>query len=500
MRFSSTAVYVVAVLGFMSSSSLAFVNPKGSQSRRMVGPNSVKSITPGVTPANQKTTTSLSALPGSAVLSSTFQVASTAIESITSSQSFTYLVEKVIDASIPAIFSIIVIFFFFGQFRDVTKGDDDDDEDETTNSIAELYNDLYGTTKGGGVMRGRGRRSPFGGGGPFDKPALPKNLGLPQKEYIKITNLNEKYDAYDFSMIKSTQSKARAAADFRLKSFERALGVALNSDNDPLPNNGVRTKLISAEKNFLKQGKELASKIQKLESKLAQMTIDEALLKIGKGENITAHMIGDDPKMEGVVDAEIVVEEDKKDAAETATALMAEEKTEENNGKSFSSSGDGYSIKQKLLLKKIANLQGDLKQLELDFIKTVLASVGGRRAVGLRNALLGDISVRGTGGLLMQMQERPLSALLRSDVSPDDESSRKKALYVMQFPGDVQASQLNELREEVTAVVRNAKPGDEALVVLQSGGGTVTGYGLAAGQLVRLKEKGLRLTIAVGKC
>merc|ERR1712224_742977 len=46
-------------------------------------------------------------------------------------------------------------------------------------------------------------------------------------------------------------------------------------------------------------------------------------------------------------------------------------------------------------------------------------------------------------------------------------------------------------------VIRNAKPGDEALVILQSGGGTVTGYGLAAGQLVRLKEKGLKLTIAV---
>ena len=38
---------------------------------------------------------------------------------------------------------------------------------------------------------------------------------------------------------------------------------------------------------------------------------------------------------------------------------------------------------------------------------------------------------------------------------------------------------------------------DEALVILQSGGGTVTGYGLAAGQLTRLKEKGLKLTICV---
>merc|ERR1712087_740021 len=90
-----------------------------------------------------------------------------------------------------------------------------------------------------------------------------------------------------------------------------------------------------------------------------------------------------------------------------------------------------------------------------------------------------------------QLEERPLSALLCTN------SDRRKSLFVMKFPGDVTASQLNELREEVTAIIRNAKPGDEALVVLQSGGGTVTGYGLAAGQLVRLKEKGLRLTIAV---
>eukprot|EP00536_Pseudo-nitzschia_multiseries_P000588 jgi/Psemu1/233786/estExt_Genewise1.C_70139 len=90
------------------------------------------------------------------------------------------------------------------------------------------------------------------------------------------------------------------------------------------------------------------------------------------------------------------------------------------------------------------------------------------------------------------MEERPLSRILKAG---DD--TAQKSVFVMDFPGDVQASQLNELREEVTGVIRNAKSGDEVLVILQSGGGTVTGYGLAAGQLTRLKEKGLKLTIAV---
>ncbi len=66
-----------------------------------------------------------------------------------------------------------------------------------------------------------------------------------------------------------------------------------------------------------------------------------------------------------------------------------------------------------------------------------------------------------------------------------------------EFPGDVSASQVETLREEVTAIVRAAKPGDEVLVVLQTGGGTVTGYGLAAAQLQRFKQHGLKLTICV---
>jgi ClpP class serine protease len=107
-------------------------------------------------------------------------------------------------------------------------------------------------------------------------------------------------------------------------------------------------------------------------------------------------------------------------------------------------------------------------------MQQVLAAVGPKRAIGLRSAILGDIAVRGTGSLLTQMEDRPLSTILKAGA---DDKSRQKNLFVMDFPGDVQASQLNELREEVTGVIRNAQPGDEVLVVLQSGGGTVTGYG-----------------------
>ena len=71
--------------------------------------------------------------------------------------------------------------------------------------------------------------------------------------------------------------------------------------------------------------------------------------------------------------------------------------------------------------------------------------------------------------------------------------------FVLDFPGDVQASSVATLREEVTAVVGSADAarGDRVVLKLVSGGGTVTGYGLAAAQLLRLKEAGLHLTICV---
>jgi ClpP class serine protease len=55
------------------------------------------------------------------------------------------------------------------------------------------------------------------------------------------------------------------------------------------------------------------------------------------------------------------------------------------------------------------------------------------------------------------------------------------------------------LREEISAVLRgaNSSRGDNVLLVLNTGGGTVTGYGLAAAQLVRLGQAGLKLTVCV---
>jgi serine protease SohB len=136
-----------------------------------------------------------------------------------------------------------------------------------------------------------------------------------------------------------------------------------------------------------------------------------------------------------------------------------------------------------------------LQLAEVEFVQQLVHAVGPNSAASVRTALLGDIAARGSGGLLTQLQDRPLSALFGG--SSGSGTTRKPTVFVTRFPGDATASQVSNLREEVTAIVRQAKPGDEAVVILQTGGGTVTGYGLAAAQLLRFKEAGLKLTVAV---
>ncbi len=77
--------------------------------------------------------------------------------------------------------------------------------------------------------------------------------------------------------------------------------------------------------------------------------------------------------------------------------------------------------------------------------------------------------------------------------------SPKSRLFVLDFDGDIKASQVDSLKQAITAVLSIANSGDEVLLKLESGGGMVHSYGLAASQLDRVKQKGIPLTIAVDK-
>ncbi|WP_199508181.1 MULTISPECIES: protease SohB [unclassified Psychrobacter] len=86
-------------------------------------------------------------------------------------------------------------------------------------------------------------------------------------------------------------------------------------------------------------------------------------------------------------------------------------------------------------------------------------------------------------------------------VLKDSNKSKHKdqQVFVLDFDGDIKASAVKHLREEISSIISSAKKGDEVVIRLESPGGMVHGYGLAAAQLVRLKDAGLTLTVCVDK-
>ncbi len=79
------------------------------------------------------------------------------------------------------------------------------------------------------------------------------------------------------------------------------------------------------------------------------------------------------------------------------------------------------------------------------------------------------------------------------------EKEIQRHLYVIDFHGDLAASQVEGLREEISAVLSIANPKDEVIVRLETPGGIVNGYGLGASQLQRIRDRKIPLTICIDK-
>ncbi len=103
-------------------------------------------------------------------------------------------------------------------------------------------------------------------------------------------------------------------------------------------------------------------------------------------------------------------------------------------------------------------------------------------------------------------------ALLKSQLSKKDfkkalkdhKTSEKKKMptgnvYVIEFEGDIKASATEHLREEISAVLSVATKADQVVVKVESPGGMVHGYGLAASQLQRIRDAEIPLTVCVDK-
>lgn len=101
------------------------------------------------------------------------------------------------------------------------------------------------------------------------------------------------------------------------------------------------------------------------------------------------------------------------------------------------------------------------------------------------------------------LPRRAFKALLDSDKKMDKVAKALSAppqrarVFVVDFDGNMRASQLSGLREEIGAILLAGRDGDEVVVRLKSPGGLVYAYGLAASQLERVRQRGLKLTVAI---
>ena len=74
-----------------------------------------------------------------------------------------------------------------------------------------------------------------------------------------------------------------------------------------------------------------------------------------------------------------------------------------------------------------------------------------------------------------------------------------KRIFVLNFLGNIKATAVRHLRKEITAIISIASSNDEVVVCLENAGGLVHEHGFASSQLLRIKQKGIPLTIAVDK-
>ena len=93
--------------------------------------------------------------------------------------------------------------------------------------------------------------------------------------------------------------------------------------------------------------------------------------------------------------------------------------------------------------------------------------------------------------------ERAEKRARNRELSRDQE--RPKRIFVVDFHGDITATEVAALRESITAILQEATKEDEVLVRLENAGGLVHEHGLAASQLARIRQRQIRLTVAVDK-
>ena len=122
------------------------------------------------------------------------------------------------------------------------------------------------------------------------------------------------------------------------------------------------------------------------------------------------------------------------------------------------------------------------------------------------NKTEGDIAIKNINEEFSLLEENIKKNLLGKSefkkfvkLRKKNKKTNDKKLFVLDFKGNIKASEIVSLRREISGIILSHKKSDEVLLRLENSGGTVHEHGLAAAQLKRLKDKNIPLTICVDK-
>jgi serine protease SohB len=104
-------------------------------------------------------------------------------------------------------------------------------------------------------------------------------------------------------------------------------------------------------------------------------------------------------------------------------------------------------------------------------------------------------------GAVSSKDERKAIAKARKkeDKAESKKASSKPRSFIIDFKGDLKASAVPSLREEVSAILDVVTERDEVIVRLENHGGVVHEHGLAASQLARIRDRDIDLIVCVDK-
>lgn len=287
----------------------------------------------------------------------------------------------------------------------------------------------------------------------------PRNRAV-SPSYLKIERLNARLESFAYDLTKAAEGrnaarKQRRRARLRT-AFQDELGALDTLSEDQLD------AIAKAEREYAK-----ASGAAKKAAARTKAALRAEAFARGEGSGVEFHADSDD-------------DDDDVDMEEPGSWLDIFKDMTMGNG---SSNLTKYE-------RQYANAARAQARAEATFLREVAGAVPDPKIRGRVERV-----VRAARG---ELDDNPVDALREALDSNNTTSLRAPRVYALEFVGDIEANQVVQLREEVTAVLDFANPThDEVVLKLRTGGGTVTGYGLAAAQLLRLKDAGVKLTIGV---